>query len=171
MLIQLAWQTGAAPFSAAPDWFSSQGFDIEAASDHPVTWGQMQLMLQSLLESRFRLTFHRLTKEGQVCALLVDKGGLKLPPSPDQSLWTGDHPNEPGTTGADMDLRKGSLTGDKIPLALFVHFLMGETGHTVLSELHSKHSPPLKTKTWETKTRHEAPQVSHCLQHSGPGSA
>jgi uncharacterized protein (TIGR03435 family) len=133
LLMELAWQTGASPISGAQDWFSSQGFDIEATSDRPVTWGEMQLMFQSLLESRFRLTFHRQTKEGPVYVLVVDKGGLRMRPSPDQTPWTGDHPNEPGTTGATMDIRQGSLTGDSIPMAMFIGFLRGETGRPMMN--------------------------------------
>lgn len=133
LLLQLAWQTGASPISGTPDWFSSQGFDIEATSGHAATWGQMQLMLQSMLEKRFLLTFRRETKPGQVYALVVDRTGLKLKLSQDQTPWTGDHPNQPGTTGANMDVRRGSLTGDKIPMALFTNFLMGETGRIVIN--------------------------------------
>jgi uncharacterized protein (TIGR03435 family) len=134
LLMQLGWRTGASPISGAEDWFSSTGFDIEATTDHPVTWGQMQLMFQSLLASRFHLTFHRQTGEGSVYALVVGKSGVKIKLSPDQTPWTGDHPNEPGTTGATMDIRQGRLTGDSIPLAMFVNFLVGETSRPVINK-------------------------------------
>lgn len=133
LLLQLAWQTGASPISGAPAWFSAQGFDIEATTDRPVTWAQMQLMLQTLLESRFQLIVHRQTKVGLVYELVVVRSGLRIKPSLDQTPWTGDHPNEPGTTGANMDIRQGSLSGGSIPLAMFAGFLSGETGRPVIN--------------------------------------
>jgi uncharacterized protein (TIGR03435 family) len=133
LLMQLGWQTGASPISGAEDWFSSTGFDIEATTDHPVTWGQMQLMFRSLLARRFHLAFHRRTGEGAVYALVVSKTGLKIKPSPDQTPWTGDHPNEPGTTGATMDIRQGRLSGDSVPLAMFINFLAGESSHPIIN--------------------------------------
>jgi uncharacterized protein (TIGR03435 family) len=152
LLMQLGWQTGASPISGAEDWFSSRGFDIEATTDHPVTWGQMQLMFQSLLASRFQLTFHRRTGEGPVYALVVGKSGLKIKPSPDQTPWTGDHPNEAGTTGATMDIRQGRLTGDSIPLAMFINFLAGETSRPVINKtgLSGRYAIELKWTPFQT---------------------
>jgi uncharacterized protein (TIGR03435 family) len=134
LLMQLGWQTGPAKISAAPNWFSSDGFDIEAVADRPVTWGEMQRMLQSVLTSRFHLTFHRETKEGAVYELAVAKSGIKMKLATDQTPWTGDHPNQPGTTGASMDIREGRLAGDSIPLAMFINFLSGETGRPVINK-------------------------------------
>jgi uncharacterized protein (TIGR03435 family) len=42
---------------------------------------QMNLMMQSLLEDRFQLKFHRETKEMPIYALTIAKGGPKLPPA------------------------------------------------------------------------------------------
>ena len=156
LLMQLGWQTGASPISGAEDWFSSRGFDIEATTDHPVTWGQMQLMLQSLLASRFQLTIQRQTREGQIYSLVVGKSGLKIKLSPDQAPWTRDHTNEPGTTGATMDIRQGRLTGDSIPLAMFINFLASEAGRPVTNKtgLTGRYAIEL---TW---TPFRAPQAS-----------
>jgi uncharacterized protein (TIGR03435 family) len=38
-------------------------------------------MLRALLEERFRLKFHRETREVPICSLTVAKSGLKLQPS------------------------------------------------------------------------------------------
>src|SRR6185312_1380998 len=38
-------------------------------------------MMQSLLEDRFKLKIHRETREGPAFALVVAKGGLRLPPA------------------------------------------------------------------------------------------
>ena len=120
--------------SGGEGWFSSQGFDIEAKTDRPVNWAEMQLMLQSLLEDRFRLTIRHQTREAPIYMLVPGKGGVKIKLSSDQTLWTGDHPNEPGTTGANMDISEGSLSGDSIPMAMFVSFLSQQVGRTVINK-------------------------------------
>ena len=134
LLMRLAWQVGDGQVSGGGNWFSSEGFDFEATTDRPVTWGQMRLMFQSLLADRFKLTFHRQTKEALIYALVPGKSGLRIELSPDQTPWTGDHPDEPGTTGANMDIRAGSLTGDSVPLAMFVNFLSGQVGRPVVNK-------------------------------------
>lgn len=134
LLMLLAWQVGNSQLSGGTGWFSSEGFDFEATTDRPVTWGQMRLMFQSLLADRFKLTFHRQIKEASIYALVQGKSGLSIKLSPDQTPWTGDHPDEPGTTGANMDIRVGSLTGDSVPLAMFVNFLSGQVGRPVVNK-------------------------------------
>jgi uncharacterized protein (TIGR03435 family) len=134
MLMCLAWQVGDYRVSGGPGWFSSEGFDFEATTERPATWGQMRLMFQSLLADRFKLTFHRQTKEASIYALVTGKSGLKIKLSSDQTRWTGDHPDEPGTTGANMDVQAGSLTGDSIPLALFVNFLASQVDRPIVNK-------------------------------------
>jgi bla regulator protein BlaR1 len=77
--------------AGAPGWIESSRYDIVAKpSVSPVKktmtsesvrkdQAEMKLMLQSLLEDRFQLRFHRETKELPVYALTIAKGGLKLP--------------------------------------------------------------------------------------------
>jgi uncharacterized protein (TIGR03435 family) len=74
----------------APDWTDTDAFDISAKLPNGATHEQLPEMLQSLLEDRFGLTFHRGAKEGMVNALVVAKGGLKVKPAaPDsaQPAW------------------------------------------------------------------------------------
>jgi bla regulator protein BlaR1 len=67
----------------APDWLTADHYDMEAKADGAPSRSQMMLMVQTLLEDRFKLKIHRETREGQVYILSVAKGGLKLPPSQD----------------------------------------------------------------------------------------
>jgi bla regulator protein BlaR1 len=133
-LMNLAFPLGSAGISGGDPWLSSDGFDIEATTEHPVTWGQMQLMFQSLLAERFHLIFHREMKDVPVYALVTARNGLKIQLSSDQTPWTGDHPDEPGTTGANMDIRPGSLTGESIPLAMLINFISSQVGRTVVNQ-------------------------------------
>jgi uncharacterized protein (TIGR03435 family) len=61
-----------------PDWISSARFDIHAKLPDGAGKEQVPEMLQSLLAERFKLVFHRESKELPVVALLVGKGGPKL---------------------------------------------------------------------------------------------
>ena len=83
-----------AAIRASPNWMSSEGFDIEARAQGPVTSSnEMLLLLQSLLADRFNLRLHRETKESSVYALVIGRDGLKMKLSEDQTAWTGDYPN------------------------------------------------------------------------------
>ena len=63
----------------APKWVFSERFDIQARVDGNPTKDQMRLMMQALLEDRFKLAMHRETRQLPVYALVVDKDG-KLGP-------------------------------------------------------------------------------------------
>src|SRR5215471_9120394 len=64
-----------------PDWMDddSASFDIEARAAGETTKAQMRVMLQSLLQSRFHLTFHWQTKILPIYELRAAGGGPKLP--------------------------------------------------------------------------------------------
>jgi len=51
---------------------------MDAKAEKPSSLDDLNLMLQDLLVERFKLKFHRETKELPVYALTVDKGGPKL---------------------------------------------------------------------------------------------
>src|SRR5438045_1319916 len=59
----------------APDWASTDKFDIAAKIPAGVKTDQIPEMLQTLLEDRFQLKAHRETKELPVYALVPAKGG------------------------------------------------------------------------------------------------
>jgi uncharacterized protein (TIGR03435 family) len=59
----------------------SERYDIAAKAEHAVSRDQMLRMLQALLAERFKLVVHRETREVPVYALVVGRGGPKLPRS------------------------------------------------------------------------------------------
>ena len=63
---------------AGPEWLQSEHFDITAKADEPVGDDQLKLMMRTLLESRFRLSFHRQNKELRSYVMTVAKSGHKL---------------------------------------------------------------------------------------------
>jgi uncharacterized protein (TIGR03435 family) len=87
-LCRVAYNINSFNVLGGPDWTDSAGFDIEAKT--PVIPNQsrreesdrMNLMLQSVLEDRFKLKAHRETRELPVYILTVAKGGLKMKHAP-----------------------------------------------------------------------------------------
>ncbi len=79
VLIEYAY--GVEPFQivGGPNWLPSKRYQIDATADTAASREQILLMLQSLLEDRFRLKIHRQTKELPVFALVPDKAPLDLP--------------------------------------------------------------------------------------------
>jgi uncharacterized protein (TIGR03435 family) len=88
-LIQLAYGTHSYDFSAAPDWLSSEKYDVEAKMASAAADALQKLsrderalarerMLQELLADRLKLTTHRATKEALVGFLEISKNGLKI---------------------------------------------------------------------------------------------
>ncbi|HEY1340098.1 MAG TPA: TIGR03435 family protein [Bryobacteraceae bacterium] len=63
-----------------PDWMTSERYDIVAKASAAAPKDQLMLMLQALLEDRFKLKVHRETRELPVYGLVVGKNGPKLRP-------------------------------------------------------------------------------------------
>jgi uncharacterized protein (TIGR03435 family) len=63
---------------AGPPSLQSEHYDIMAKTDEPVTLEQLKLMMRTLLAERFRLTFHRQSKQTRSYLLTVARGGHKL---------------------------------------------------------------------------------------------
>jgi len=63
----------------APDWMATAFFDVQAKLPPDTPQEQRNLMLQSLLEERFGLKFHKESKEVPIYSLVVGKNGAKMP--------------------------------------------------------------------------------------------
>ena len=75
----LAWAYHAdAREIAGSNGLDSQDFDITAKAAGPVAPDQLQLMLQTLLEERFKMKLHREQKIMPLYSLVVDKDGPKM---------------------------------------------------------------------------------------------
>jgi uncharacterized protein (TIGR03435 family) len=69
-------------------WLESQRFNLEAKATALTALPQLRLMTQSLLDERFKLKFHRETRELSIYSLTLVKSGVKGP-------GLTDAPNEP----------------------------------------------------------------------------
>jgi uncharacterized protein (TIGR03435 family) len=82
-LISFAYQVQAKQIVGAPDWISTDRYDIEAVPDAAGTPNpeQVRTMIQKLLTDRFQLKFHHEQKELSAYVLTVGKDGSKLKPT------------------------------------------------------------------------------------------
>jgi uncharacterized protein (TIGR03435 family) len=63
---------------SGPDWIGTESYDVVGKPASPAGAAQLRLMLQRLLEDRFKMKSHRETKELPVYWLVVAEGGPKL---------------------------------------------------------------------------------------------
>jgi uncharacterized protein (TIGR03435 family) len=61
-----------------PGWIKDDRYDISAKAGSPAPEDQLRTMLQSLLADRFKLAFHRQSREMSAYVVLVGKNGHKL---------------------------------------------------------------------------------------------
>jgi len=99
-----------------PAWLESSCFSIDATIPQGVAKDQVPEMLQALMMERFKLAFHKESRLASGYALVVDKNGPKLKPSP---------PDAPAAQSGSVTfgfgaaaLIKGSMTTSKL-----AHFL------------------------------------------------
>jgi len=78
VLITVAYRVKAEQVSGGPDWINTDPYDMNAKAERPSSIEELHTMLQNLLAERFKLQFHRETKELPIYAMTVDKGGPKL---------------------------------------------------------------------------------------------
>jgi uncharacterized protein (TIGR03435 family) len=87
VIVMEAFKVKGYQISGAPGWLNTDQFDIVAKSDGNPSRERMMEMVQTLLADRFKLKTRRESREGDVYALTVAKGGPKLqPPTGDRSV-------------------------------------------------------------------------------------
>ena len=126
LLLSMAYELKPGQLSGAPNWVNNERFDIDAKIDEALgpnpKPGEMLPYVQSLLEKRFQLKFHREAKEMQVYALVVAKGGPKMKES------------DPAERGPSIRMGMGQLTMAKVDMDQFVKELSRQVGRPVLNE-------------------------------------
>lgn len=84
-LIQTAFDVRDSELVGAPDWISSERFDVTAKAATELTRDTRSLALQALLRERFKLTAHRDTREVPVYLLVLARPDRRLGPGLRQS--------------------------------------------------------------------------------------
>ncbi len=89
-------------------WLSSERYDIVAkTSNADISDDELWLLLRPVLAERFKLRYHRQTKDLPVYALVVAKGGMKL-----KAASAGETPSQRGSSGdgkASIDARRTGI--------------------------------------------------------------
>jgi uncharacterized protein (TIGR03435 family) len=113
-----------------PDWLSVERYDISATLPSAASKEQFKQMLQNLLAERFRLAFHRETKELQGYELVVGRNGSRLAPSKDEG------PDVPITESPKTDAK-----GFPVLTAPGLAMMEGVQGTAVVSFLTARAQP------------------------------
>lgn len=71
--------------TGGPEWAGKALFQIEAKTEESAGKDEVRLMVQNMLEDRFKLKFHRETRETSVYSLVVAKDGHKLKEAKDEN--------------------------------------------------------------------------------------
>jgi uncharacterized protein (TIGR03435 family) len=111
----------------APDWMKGTRFDILAKMPDGATKDDVPQMLQALLTERFGMKTHTETREDNVYALVVAKGGPKLKESPPDP----EIPAEPAPGAITLPNGGGQVKVD--PRGGGATFTSGERGTTKMA--------------------------------------
>jgi uncharacterized protein (TIGR03435 family) len=114
-LIIVAYRIRPYQFPGAPDWMTTEVFDIVATIPAGVSRASVPEMLQSLLAERFGLKIRRENREMPVYALTVAKGGPKLKEAPPEDPEAG--PVSPKPPEGGIVAGAGGMT-DPAPLRI-----------------------------------------------------
>jgi uncharacterized protein (TIGR03435 family) len=129
LLIQQAYGVRDFQIAGGPAWLGSDRYDITAKPEGAATPDQVKVMFQALLADRFKLQFHRETKELPTYALVVAKGGPKF----HESEGVPEDSDKPKGTRMSMNGR-GQFTLERAPVAALVNQLGQMLGRSVIDK-------------------------------------
>jgi uncharacterized protein (TIGR03435 family) len=142
-LIVTAYRIKDSQLSGGPAWIDSEHYDISAKAEGPATPEQLQLMMQTLLADRFKLSLRHETKEMPVYALVVAKDGPKLHENKEAEKAREEaksdavkpgSANAPGAKGQFMRMGRGLLSAQGAPLNTLADSLSRLLGRVVLDK-------------------------------------
>jgi uncharacterized protein (TIGR03435 family) len=133
MLIKIAYRVKDSQISGGPGWIDSDRYDIAARpAESNLSADRSRLMLQALLEERFRLALRHEMRTIPVYALIATSGGLQIPKSTHTSCveFPGGSPPTPSAAGQSPSIPCGGfvtgpnlLEGGNISMPEFVDVL------------------------------------------------
>jgi uncharacterized protein (TIGR03435 family) len=135
-----------------PDWIDTERFDVQAKMQgdaNTIPPAQRQLMIQALLEDRFQLKAHQETRDTPVYGLVVEKTGLKMklsedqtPPSGTSTSFDSDGRSGPPLARGFMRVSTGPyvtvIAGKAATVSALVNLLQGSTDRIVMDKTNLK---------------------------------
>ena len=124
LIISVAYRTS--QVRGGPGWLDDDRYDILAKTGNPnITRDEVRPMLQGLLADRFKLAFHRETRQLPVYTLEVGKNGPKLQAAKD---------DERGGVNSSEESGRLHLSFQKWPMASLATSLSGLLGNPVVDK-------------------------------------
>jgi uncharacterized protein (TIGR03435 family) len=109
--IRWAWHVAEYQVSG-PDWLDSQRHEIAGKAAGPATEEQLRLMMQALLQERFKLALHRQTKELPAYVLVAGRNGPKVHETKTE-----------GEASIDINQRQLSVAVQRAPVSQLVEMI------------------------------------------------
>jgi uncharacterized protein (TIGR03435 family) len=109
--IRWAWHVAEYQVSG-PDWLDSQRYEIAGKAAGPATEEQLRLMMQALLQERFKLALHRQTKELPAYVLVAGRNGPKVHETKTE-----------GEASIDINQRQLSVAVQRAPVSQLVEMI------------------------------------------------
>jgi uncharacterized protein (TIGR03435 family) len=151
MLILKGFHAKEFQVTGGPGWLDTERYDVVAKTENTsISDDDLWLLLQPLLEDRFKLRFHRETKQLPVYSLTVAKGGPKLKPHVGD-----DEPSMSGRTSSG----KSSLACTKTSMAKLADTLGEHTDRIVTDNTGLKGVYDFKLD-WAQEDSHEPAGIS-----------
>lgn len=114
--VSMAFQTAQIDWSRVPDSLRFERYDIVARAGTKLSGDQYWEMCRTLLEERFKLQIHRITKDSPVYALVFSKDGVTGPKlTRSQDPYCPANPTLTDFCGVRGGF--GSLLGERVPIA------------------------------------------------------
>jgi uncharacterized protein (TIGR03435 family) len=149
-LIQTAFGVPDYQISGEPEWTNSENYDIDAKMDAATADALKKLstddrrlarqhMLQALLADRFKLTFHRDSKELPVYWLVIAKNGPKLHEAKPGDTYANGLPVPAGRSGTGLMMLSGgvgtqTVTAQAVPIGNLARTLTTSVDRPVLDK-------------------------------------
>jgi uncharacterized protein (TIGR03435 family) len=139
--------------SGGPAWMTTDWYDVVAKTERDVGGKELMQMLRPLLAERFKLAFHRETREQPVYELVVAKGGLKIQKSPHDAAYTMSY-------GAGA---VSTMSAKSMPVPVLVHFLSGAAHHPVVDKTGLEGNFDVKLQWTESNLASDIPTIFTAL--------
>jgi uncharacterized protein (TIGR03435 family) len=128
-----------------PDWMNTERFTIVAKAAGPQPEARTLQMAQTLLAERFKLAYHRETKEIAIYALVVGKNGIKMKAAADDAV-------------SQIDGGPGNVvTFEAVPLEMLAATIANDVDRPVLDQTGLKGKYTFDLKWAERKRKGPAP--------------